>query len=418
MPCHWLVKGTKEYCTRPTKNEYCGMHAFAINRRGATPPSACLLCGNGTNSVTQICIHCGQHKFRAKLWRERNANVVAKNTMRLTCPRCGKVFPEKAKMQALERHLNRKIPCRPQAGQQATPQPAAQQSVQQAAPQFAAQPTSQDTQPATQTVPPAAQVSPRAHHRTKIPYIYGSYILNEPPSGDIEFTECRTERRDNINGEVCPEDIYENVSGEEEQLVVVKDIMSCWQAVIPSCKNPLYAFNVEIAADDYGKTPYVIQLIEASCEKITEVIQAEFNKKGSQLKTRIVVYCAYEKRSIVEGEISITYTDKYHDGELQVLLANHSIDDFLVRSAEGIDADIEMFMTNGSGWKLLRIEMIYIEFFKYERALGGSFIATPKGLANKKATINPDNRTTGDDFCLPYALGIHFLHFENNGVKS
>ncbi|CAB4382093.1 unnamed protein product [Rhizophagus irregularis] len=157
MPCHWLVKGTKEYCTRPTKNEYCGMHAFAINRRGATPPSACLLCGNGTNSVTQICIHCGQHKFRAKLWRERNANVVAKNTMRLTCPRCGKVFPEKAKMQALERHLNRKIPCRPQAGQQATPQPAAQQSVQQAAPQFAAQPTSQVTQPATQTVPPAAQ---------------------------------------------------------------------------------------------------------------------------------------------------------------------------------------------------------------------------------------------------------------------
>ncbi|CAB5199887.1 unnamed protein product [Rhizophagus irregularis] len=71
MPCHWLVKGTKEYCTRPTRNEYCGMHTFAINRRGTKPPSPCLICGNGTNSVTQLCIHCGQHKEISRLWREK-----------------------------------------------------------------------------------------------------------------------------------------------------------------------------------------------------------------------------------------------------------------------------------------------------------------------------------------------------------
>jgi hypothetical protein len=60
--------------------------------------------------------------------------------------------------------------------------------------------------------------------------------------------------------------------------------------------------------------------------------------------------------------------------------------------------------------------MIYIEVFKYEHALGGSWIATPKGLSNKKATINPDNRATGDDLCLGYGLGLHFLHNENNGI--
>ncbi|CAG8777083.1 2492_t:CDS:1, partial [Rhizophagus irregularis] len=38
MPCHWLVKGTKEYCTRSTQKEYCGKHAFAI-RQGTTPPN-------------------------------------------------------------------------------------------------------------------------------------------------------------------------------------------------------------------------------------------------------------------------------------------------------------------------------------------------------------------------------------------
>ncbi|PKK78991.1 hypothetical protein RhiirC2_769629 [Rhizophagus irregularis] len=65
-----------------------------------------------------------------------------------------------------------------------------------------------------------------------------------------------------------------------------------------------------LTAEDYGKTPYMVQLIETSREKITEIIQAEFNRKGSQLKTRRVVYCAYERRRTVEGEISITYIDK------------------------------------------------------------------------------------------------------------
>ncbi|CAB4399541.1 unnamed protein product [Rhizophagus irregularis] len=252
-----------------------------------------------------------------------------------TCERCGQIF---ATPQKLRGHLNRKFPCIARTEQQLTPQTTAQTTTQttaqsrqslQSIPQSAAQPTSQNTQPAVQTVPPAVQLPPRAHHREFIPYMGSFFIHNEPPSGDIEFTECRTERRMNINGEVCPEDIYENVSGEEEKLVDVINIMSCWQAVIPSSRNPSYEFNVPITADDYGKMPYVIQLIEVSREKITEVIQTEFNRKSSQLKTRIVVYCAYERRRTVEGEISITYTDKYHDGDLQVLLANHSIDDFL-----------------------------------------------------------------------------------------
>jgi len=52
-----------------------------------------------------------------------------------------------------------------------------------------------------------------------------------------------------------------------------------------------------------------MQLMETSHKKITEVMQAEFKRKGSQLKTRIVVYCAYERKRIVEGEITTTYTD-------------------------------------------------------------------------------------------------------------
>ena len=75
MPCHWLVKGTKDYCTCSTKNEFCGKHAFAL-RQGTTPPLPCKKCGNGTNSILQICIPCGQYRLASKLWRDKKLMVV------------------------------------------------------------------------------------------------------------------------------------------------------------------------------------------------------------------------------------------------------------------------------------------------------------------------------------------------------
>ena len=75
MPCNWLVKGTKKNCSRPTKNEYCGTHAFAI-RKGTTPPKSCIKCGRGTNSSVQLCVPCGQSNAITKLWRERKTAVV------------------------------------------------------------------------------------------------------------------------------------------------------------------------------------------------------------------------------------------------------------------------------------------------------------------------------------------------------
>ena len=70
MPCQWLVKSTKEHCKRPTKNDYCAIHAFAL-RNGSKPPKACANCGNGTSSQTHLCLSCGQAKAYTKLWNER-----------------------------------------------------------------------------------------------------------------------------------------------------------------------------------------------------------------------------------------------------------------------------------------------------------------------------------------------------------
>ncbi|PKK69469.1 hypothetical protein RhiirC2_780970 [Rhizophagus irregularis] len=43
------------------------------------------------------------------------------------------------------------------------------------------------------------------------------------------------------------------------------------------------------------------------------------------------------------------YTDVYHEAGIQVLLSEHSINDFLDKPAGERDTDIDTFMNNGSG---------------------------------------------------------------------
>ncbi|PKY31460.1 hypothetical protein RhiirB3_449076 [Rhizophagus irregularis] len=131
-------KRDKRILHRPTKNQYCGKHAFAL-RKGSTPPKPCKNCGNGTNSALQICIPCGQKDTRCNL-RDKVAMI-------------------------------------PPSEQQNAQQPA-----QQSAPQSSAQVVVQE-----------GALPKRKHHRTYKPK-YGVFEYNEPPAGDIEFTECRTER--------------------------------------------------------------------------------------------------------------------------------------------------------------------------------------------------------------------------------
>src|SRR5205085_2134602 len=101
------------------------------------------------------------------------------------------------------------------------------------------------------------------------------------------------------------------------------------------------------------------------------------------------------------------YEQKYHNGNMRAILSENDIDEHITLSGGEIDTKIEAFLNNGSGWTLIRIEMMFIEAYTLRRAEGGSYKRTPKNLANKKCTINPDNSKTKDDLCLKYAHGAY-----------
>ncbi|GET64977.1 hypothetical protein GLOIN_2v1820840 [Rhizophagus irregularis DAOM 181602=DAOM 197198] len=111
-------------------------------------------------------------------------------------------------------------------------------------------------------------------------------------------------------------------------------------------------------------------------------------------------------------------------GVMRVLLLKNDIDDHLTKSAVDITDKIVKFMKGGSGWKIVSIDILTIETYTYRRAEGGSYILTPKALANKKCTINPDNKDLIDpdtglpsEKCLQGALGAYFAYKDGHTQK-
>ncbi|GES77183.1 hypothetical protein GLOIN_2v1480811 [Rhizophagus clarus] len=201
-----------------------------------------------------------------------------------------------------------------------------------------------------------------------------------------------------------------------------RSLMSKWEAIVPRLSNPAYAFNGMVeGAKKYKEIPYMPKLIASARQEMIRVFQTEFRRK-EQIKSTIVAKCIYYKkekkdRSDNSAPDIIKIAEKWHRGKMQALLSENYIDEHLTSSGGEIDKKIEEYLENGSNWILVRIDIVYIEAYTLRRTTGGSYEPTPKKLANKKSTINPDNKGLVDpetnalsEKCLQGALGCYFAY--------
>ena len=156
---------------------------------------------------------------------------------------------------------------------------------------------------------------------------------------------------------------------------------------------------------------------------ITNILKEELYKKN-QIKISLVIESTYIKYKYKgEGNPSdkanykANYAHSYHRRKQHILLSENDINPHLIQSVGEIDIQIENYLKEESDKILLRIENIFIESYTYRRTNGGSYIPTPKKLANTKCTINPDNKGLIDpetnilsEKCLQGALGVYFAH--------
>ncbi|GES99862.1 hypothetical protein GLOIN_2v1480811 [Rhizophagus clarus] len=151
--------------------------------------------------------------------------------------------------------------------------------------------------------------------------------------------------------------------------------ITVWEGKVQSSNNPKYAFNKQQAEQTkYAEAPYMPQLIEASREAITGVLQEELRRKD-QIKTALVVnatYVNYKYKGKGDLTDKANYETKelntYHRGKMGVLLSEKDIDEHLAKTVSHIDKKISDQLILESGFILRYINYISIEIYPFCRA--------------------------------------------------
>jgi len=97
----------------------------------------------------------------------------------------------------------------------------------------------------------------------------------------------------------------------------------------------------------------------------------------------------------------------------EIILEATNLDELWIEMVEQILENISVFQMNGSGWTFHSVVSLDIHTEKYKPWRGGSWLPTPKFLANKKALINmkfqSETKNKEDNQCFKWSI-VRALH--------
>ena len=70
-------------------------------------------------------------------------------------------------------------------------------------------------------------------------------------------------------------------------------------------------------------------------------------------------------------------------GGARLILRAEDFDDAYDDSVKKIWCDFDLWLSNGSGWVLERVEILYLNSARYDPIHGRSYIKTPKGILKR-----------------------------------
>ena len=91
----------------------------------------------------------------------------------------------------------------------------------------------------------------------------------------------------------------------------------------------------------------------------------------------------------------------YFASKPYTILSQHDIENAIDKGHQAIDAQMDKWTRQGSGWVVTRVLCLYVNISKYTPLKGSSYIELPKYLKKKEAIINVRNQ---DNECLKWAL--------------
>ena len=122
-----------------------------------------------------------------------------------------------------------------------------------------------------------------------------------------------------------------------------------------------------------------------------------------QYKATLVIQVAMSK-STPDGKRKVAYP--FFASRPFVILSPEDIREGIAKAHSSIEANIDTWTREGSGWVVDCVEAMYVNIAKYQPLKGSSYIQLPDYLKGKQAIINVKNN---DQQCLKWAL-LSALH--------
>ena len=102
-----------------------------------------------------------------------------------------------------------------------------------------------------------------------------------------------------------------------------------------------------------------------------------------------------------QGDGKTKVQTPYFASKPYTILSQHDIENAIEEGHQAIDAQMDKWTKEGSGWVVNRVLCLYVNIAKYQPLKGSSYIELPKYLQTKKAIVNVRNN---DNKCLEWAL--------------
>ena len=124
-------------------------------------------------------------------------------------------------------------------------------------------------------------------------------------------------------------------------------------------------------------------------DRIKHALFLSLRQDGPQ-KFYLAVKVRFYKRDKVGNKTEVS---AYFHGTMHTLLREADYDEAYQNSLNKIWIAFDIFLKNGSGWILERVEKILLNTYMYEPIGSSSYIPTPKSIIKKKAIVNVKNKT-------------------------
>ena len=117
------------------------------------------------------------------------------------------------------------------------------------------------------------------------------------------------------------------------------------------------------------------------------------------------------KVEMTKGDGKTKVQTPYFASKPYTILSQHDIENAIEEAHRNIDAQMDKWTREGSGWVVTRVLCLYVNIAKYQPLTGSSYMELPKYLQTKKAIVNVRNN---DNKCLEWAL-LSALHPVEHG---